>query len=53
MTPTKVCPCFCAHPFQDQVYGKGMRLHNQAPGKGGKQTPNRYRCTVCKSEKTA
>jgi len=40
----KTChPCKETHAskFQDQTYGKGMRVHNamKAPGK--------YRCTIC------
>lgn len=36
--------CNCQHEFQDQRYGKGLRLHN--PRKEGK-----YACTVCGSLK--
>lgn len=28
MDNVKVLPCTCEHDFQDQVYGKQMRLHN-------------------------
>lgn len=40
---TAVLECVCEHPFQDQRYGKGKRLHN--PRKDGK-----YCCTVCGRE---
>ncbi len=32
--------CTCNHPFQDSIYGKGMRVHTE--GKKGEE-----RCTVC------
>lgn len=46
--PVKVAKCNCNHEFQDKIYGKGMRVMNNAPSKNAK--PNRYRCTVCKRE---
>lgn len=33
--------CSCVHPYQDQIYGKGMRLHNPAKKMTG------LRCSVC------
>jgi hypothetical protein len=47
---TKVLGCNCKHEFQDQRYGKGMRLHNQKNSKTA--GVNEWRCTVCKSEKS-
>ena len=41
----RVAPCDCRHPYQDQVYGKGMRFQN-AYAKG-------WRCTVCSKEHPA
>jgi len=32
--------------FQEEKYGKGMRLFNPAPQKEGSRS-KRYRCTVC------
>lgn len=42
---TKAIRCNCKHEFQDQKYGKDMRVHNktgQAKSDGVK-----WRCTVC------
>lgn len=39
--------CTCEHVQQDRIYGKGMRAHNFARGKGV------WRCTVCGKEKAA
>ena len=37
--------CDCKHEFQDKIYGKNKRVHNQTvSSKGG---PAGYRCTVC------
>lgn len=38
--PPKIMACKCKHEYQDQKYGKGMRVQN--PCKEG-----RFRCTVC------
>ena len=46
MGKIKIHPCVCKHEFQDKEYGEGNRVHNSAPGSGGK-SPARYRCTVC------
>lgn len=46
----KILKCICDHDYQDQKYGRGMRVMNHAPVKGAK--PNNYRCTVCKREST-
>ena len=43
---TKILHCVCKHSGQDEIYGRGKRLHNicnsptKEPGKGA-------RCTVC------
>lgn len=42
---TKILPCFCKHGGQDEIYGKGMRLHNLAVKNNG------WRCTVCQNVK--
>lgn len=44
--------CNCKHQFQDERYGQYMRVHNamKADPKSGE---GKFRCTVCKSEKTA
>ena len=38
---TKILPCSCSHPYQDEIYGKGNRVHNWARKKEA------WRCTVC------
>jgi hypothetical protein len=39
--------CDCEHKFQDERYGKNMRVHNiYTKDSGG------YRCTVCGKDKT-
>lgn len=40
------CP---PHEFQDNTYGKGMRVMNLATKKGSKDKPV-YRCTICGKE---
>jgi hypothetical protein len=40
---TKVLPCSCTNVYQDERYGKGMRVHNE----GGKKDRPSYSCTVC------
>lgn len=42
--------CNCKHEFQDETYGKGMRLHNVSQKKGDKTL--RKKCTVCGSIKS-
>jgi len=39
--PTSIRPCTCQHSAQNTIYGKGLRLHNEAPKKNG------WVCTVC------
>ena len=46
---TRVMPCKCNHSWQDRTYGRGMRVHNHAPGNRAKRDV--WRCTVCKEEK--
>ena len=41
--------CDCAHTGQDDLHGKGLRVHNQT----SKVNPTIYRCTVCKKERAA
>lgn len=45
MSKTAIRPCSCQSSYQDDRYGKGMRVHNERPSKvkGGE----RYGCTVC------
>lgn len=43
---TRILSCVCDHPAQDRLHGRGFRVFNHAPGKGG-INPNRFRCTVC------
>ena len=42
MSGTQVRTCSCNNPFQDEKYGKGLRLMNV--------TLKGYRCTVCSKE---
>lgn len=44
---TKELKCSCKSEFQDQLYGKGIRLFNECIS-GSKVTG--YRCTVCGKE---
>lgn len=44
---TKEMQCTCKHDFQDQKYGKGIRLFNERMA--GTKT-NGWRCTVCGRE---
>jgi hypothetical protein len=39
-----ILPCKCAIPFQDENYGKGMRVHN--PTKKANDS-GEHRCTGC------
>lgn len=45
MAECKIMKCSCQHEFQDQMYGKGMRVWNPT-GKGSNQGDG-YVCTVC------
>ena len=40
--------CSCRSPFQDERYGKGIRLHNRT-ARGMSNTE--WRCTVCGKER--
>lgn len=42
--PVKVIICTCKNDFQDNKYGKSMRVHN--PNNKG------YICTVCANQKS-
>jgi hypothetical protein len=42
---TKIGPCSCVHGYQDEKYGRGMRVLNRC-GKDGLS----WRCTVCSRE---
>ena len=46
--PSTILPCSCKHEQQDEMYGKGNRVHNNASGKDSK-TSDRWRCTVCEN----
>ena len=37
--------CSCKHEFQDERYGRGMRVHNPCSDGGPKH--GQARCTVC------
>ena len=42
----------CVSPFQDALYGKGLRLHNAQGSSGsssGSKAIGHFRCTVCGS----
>lgn len=43
MAESKIMKCTCKHEYQDQVYGKGMRVCNPI----GKSQDSGYKCTVC------
>lgn len=43
-----VRPCSCQHEYQDQKYGKGLRVKNTTEKKSGERFVTR--CTVCKKE---
>jgi len=44
-----ILSCTCKHEYQDQKYGKGMRVHNMVPDPNGSST---WRCTVCLNNRT-
>lgn len=48
---TKELKCGCKSEFQDELYGKGIRLFNNCGDNKGKVTA--YRCTVCGKEQKA
>jgi len=46
---TKIHKCTCVHKQQDALHGAGMRVHNKMfKGEKGSQ---KWRCTVCKTER--
>jgi hypothetical protein len=50
MSKVVIAPCNCKHEYQDEKYGRGMRVWNEKVAKGkvcGK------RCTVCSKETSA
>ena len=49
MAKTKRVPCICKSEYQDQKYGKGMRIMN-ITDKGKTATSTTWRCSVCKRE---
>jgi len=46
-----VLRCFCEHAGQDELHGDDKRVHNEMAPKP--KMPTRYRCTVCKRDRTA
>ena len=40
-----ILPCNCESPYQDKLYGKGMRVQNPEARK--QNMPQTYTCTVC------
>ncbi len=49
MAATKVMQCSCKSDFQDELYGKGMRLFNL---RDEKKHPGEATCTVCGAKKS-
>ena len=47
---TKIVKCNCENSYQDEKYGKRMRVMNETR-KGEKNGESVYRCTVCGTEK--
>lgn len=45
-----ILSCSCEHKVQDEVWGKGMRVHNPCHPK---ESIRRWRCTVCLNERYA
>ena len=42
-----IIACRRPHPFQDCVYGPGLRVHNEC----GPKRKGMYRCTICGTER--
>lgn len=40
--------CDCRNEWQDKLYGKGKRVHNECVTTTGQK---KIRCTICKAEK--
>jgi len=49
MENTTILRCNCKHEFQDNTYGKSMRLHNKSFAKG--KSTGKAKCTVCGDKK--
>jgi hypothetical protein len=51
MIMTRELSCKCKHEYQDNAYGKGMRVHNRTANTTSKNKDAGatwiYRCTVC------
>lgn len=47
---TMILPCSCVHKAQDRLHGSGKRVCNALKSTG--PGDEKYRCTVCKTEKT-
>jgi hypothetical protein len=45
MASTVIKRCTCKNEFQDERYGKGLRVHNV------KKEGNKATCTVCRMER--
>lgn len=45
---TQILPCKCEHKYQDEKYGKYMRVHNKGVSKTNREV---WVCTVCKLRK--
>ena len=41
--------CNCIREYQDKIYGKGKRVHNEKKPKNA--GTKEYRCTVCGKDK--
>jgi len=46
-----ILPCKCENKGQDEIHGKGRRVHNPAGESGRGSRPKVWRGTVCLSEK--
>lgn len=50
---SKVLKCSCVSEFQDKEYGKGMRVFSPTAKVDKSSGRRQWRCTVCKTLKTA
>lgn len=48
-----IAPCTCQHKYQDEVYGKGLRVHNPCKYNKAADLKSGLRCTVCGNVKPA
>lgn len=46
MKNCRIFACTCNHQFQDELYGRRMRVFNP------RKAPGEYTCTVCNAKKT-